>query len=45
MEEKKMNEVMYTCIILHNMVLEDKGNAICEYDENEVVPPTQVFEV
>ncbi|XP_023738285.1 uncharacterized protein LOC111886281 [Lactuca sativa] len=45
MEEKKMSDVMYTCIILHNMILEDEGNAVCEYNENETVPSTQVFEV
>ncbi|XP_023764856.1 uncharacterized protein LOC111913367 [Lactuca sativa] len=45
MEEKKMSEVMYTCNILHNMILGDEGNAICEYNENEIVPPTQAFEV
>ncbi|KAL7608425.1 hypothetical protein Lser_V15G09788 [Lactuca serriola] len=45
MEEKKMSEVMYTCIILHNMILEDEGSAICEYNENEIVPPTQALEV
>ena len=26
---------MYTCIILHNMILEDDGNAICGGDEIE----------
>ncbi|KAL7592102.1 hypothetical protein Lser_V15G32850 [Lactuca serriola] len=45
MEEKKMRDVMYTCIILHNMTLENEGNAICEYDGNEIVPPTQAFVV
>ncbi|XP_023736243.1 uncharacterized protein LOC111884153 [Lactuca sativa] len=43
--EKKMSEVMYTCIILHNIILEDEGNAIYEYNENEIVPPTHAFEV
>ncbi|KAL7583582.1 uncharacterized protein LOC111921334 [Lactuca sativa] len=45
LEEKKMSEVMYTCIVLHNMILEDNGNAICESNENEIIPPTQAFEV
>ena len=40
-----MSEVMYTCIILHNMIFEDKGNAIYEYNENMIILPTQVFEV
>ncbi|KAL7618642.1 uncharacterized protein LOC111894869 [Lactuca sativa] len=44
-DDKKISEVMYICIILHNIILEDEGNAICEYNENEIVPLTQAFEV
>ncbi|XP_076923940.1 uncharacterized protein LOC143586233 [Bidens hawaiensis] len=31
----KLRNIMYTCIILHNMILEDSGRAICqgEYDD------------
>ncbi|MFS7937260.1 hypothetical protein Hanom_Chr05g00425511 [Helianthus anomalus] len=25
---------MYVCILLHNMIIEDEGRTICEYDEN-----------
>ncbi|KAK1431261.1 hypothetical protein QVD17_14601 [Tagetes erecta] len=28
--EDKIRDVMYACIILHNMILEDDGNAICQ---------------
>ncbi|CAH1452579.1 unnamed protein product [Lactuca virosa] len=45
LEEKKISMVMYTCIILHNMILENERNILCEYNENEIVPPTQVFEI
>ncbi|CAI9291112.1 unnamed protein product [Lactuca saligna] len=41
----KMSEVMYTCIILNNMILEDEGNAICEYKENGIIPLKKSFEV
>ncbi|XP_023737454.1 uncharacterized protein LOC111885431 [Lactuca sativa] len=44
-DEEKMDEVMYICIILRNMILKDEGSAICEFNENEIVPPTQTFAV
>jgi len=28
---------MYACVILHNMIIEDEGNAICQYEEEEDV--------
>ncbi|XP_022030521.1 uncharacterized protein LOC110931435 [Helianthus annuus] len=36
LEKSKMRNVMYTCIILHNMKLEDSGRAFCgeSYDES-----------
>ncbi|XP_023743030.1 uncharacterized protein LOC111891185 [Lactuca sativa] len=37
-EVKRLQHVMYACIILHNMILEDEGRAICRYNENEVLP-------
>ncbi|XP_052625753.1 uncharacterized protein LOC128132813 [Lactuca sativa] len=37
-EVKRLQHVMYACVILHNMILEDEGRAICRYNENEVLP-------
>ncbi|XP_021985069.1 protein ALP1-like [Helianthus annuus] len=34
--KEKMHDVTYTCIILHNMILEDEDKAICQdYNEND----------
>ncbi|XP_021974602.1 uncharacterized protein LOC110869675 [Helianthus annuus] len=44
---KRLRLCMYACILLHNMIIEDEGRAICEYDENAsygntvMVDPTQ----
>ena len=37
-EVKRLQHVMYACIILHNMILEDERRTICRYNENEVLP-------
>ncbi|KAL4564246.1 hypothetical protein LXL04_028303 [Taraxacum kok-saghyz] len=36
-KEDSMQTIIYACIILHNMMVEFKGRAICKYDENEAV--------
>ncbi|XP_022000209.1 uncharacterized protein LOC110897784 [Helianthus annuus] len=44
---KRLRLCMYACLLLHNMIIEDEGRAICEYDENAsygntvLVEPTQ----
>ena len=35
-DKKKIENIMYTCIILHNMILEDEGKTICTYVEDEI---------
>ncbi|XP_076934842.1 uncharacterized protein LOC143601274 [Bidens hawaiensis] len=34
----KMRNIMYACVILHNMILEDNGLAICQHNPNEDAP-------
>ncbi|XP_021980383.1 uncharacterized protein LOC110876522 [Helianthus annuus] len=42
----KIRRVMYACIILHNMILEDEEQIICQYNEHEMdVPIEEVNEV
>ncbi|XP_021995298.1 protein ALP1-like [Helianthus annuus] len=46
LEKSKMRNVMYTCIILHNMILEDSGRAFCgeSHDEsNQLTNPLLTY--
>ncbi|XP_052623594.1 uncharacterized protein LOC111886905 [Lactuca sativa] len=43
--EEKLQEIMYTCLILHNMIIEDEGRAICVFDEEETIPKTQPIKI
>ena len=49
--KSKLAEIMYTCIILHNMIVEDEGDAITNWGDDEGEPsipvsrgPTQEFQ-
>lgn len=33
----KLKKIMYTCIILHNMIIEDDGNAICSFNPEAIL--------
>ncbi|XP_021993609.1 uncharacterized protein LOC110890320 [Helianthus annuus] len=35
-EQKKLRSIMYACLILHNLIIEDDGRAMCVYDPNDV---------
>ncbi|XP_076909982.1 uncharacterized protein LOC143567446 [Bidens hawaiensis] len=35
----KLINIMYTCIILHNMILEDSGRAVCQGEYNDEPEP------
>ena len=40
--KKNIKDIMYTCIILHNMIVEDEGEAIIDWvgDVEEAIAPT-----
>nr|XP_027075763.1 uncharacterized protein LOC113699589 [Coffea arabica] len=41
----KLKDIVYTCIILHNMIVEDEGDAIKNWDDDDeepMIPVTQV---
>ncbi|XP_021971448.1 protein ALP1-like [Helianthus annuus] len=40
LENSKMRNIMYTCIILHNMILEDSDRAFCGESYDECNQPT-----
>ncbi|KAJ0442657.1 putative harbinger transposase-derived protein [Helianthus annuus] len=42
--KEKIRMVMYVCIIMHNMIIEDDGKAICQYYfPKDVVEGTQAI--
>ena len=38
----KLSRIMYTCIILHNMIIEGSQNAIAELEEDYLSNPTNI---
>ena len=43
--KEKVQEIMYPCLILHNMIIEDEGRAICAFNEEETIRETQPIEI
>lgn len=39
MSVNKIRRTMYACVILHNMIVEDSGNAITSYEEDFINEP------
>ncbi|KAI3503237.1 hypothetical protein L1887_31676 [Cichorium endivia] len=39
----RMKTIMYACIVMHNMIVEYKGRAICTYDEADAVHTEMQF--
>ena len=41
-DKDQIGNVMYTCIILHNMILEDEGKAVVTYYDDDDPQPGNV---
>ncbi|XP_076892840.1 uncharacterized protein LOC143544680 [Bidens hawaiensis] len=41
--KERLRNIMYTCLILHNMILEDSGKAICQEYDNDIQPVTALL--
>ncbi|CAN1297164.1 Protein ALP1-like [Linum perenne] len=39
---QKLKDIMYACVILHNMIVENEGNAISTWSDDDVDPPISV---
>ena len=44
MASEKIGNIMYACIILHIMILEDQEHTICGVDQNDFEVETQISE-
>ena len=42
MSVNKIRRTMYTCVILHNMIVEDSGNAISSLEEDYLSQPRNI---
>ena len=43
--DSRMTKIMYACLIMHNMMVEQNGRNICKLHENDELNPPQLFNV
>ncbi|XP_023749420.1 uncharacterized protein LOC111897704 [Lactuca sativa] len=44
-DKAKLTKVLTACVILHNMIIEEEGEAICMYNPKDIINPLAVIQV
>ena len=42
--KEELSDIMGTCTVLHNMIVEDEGDMMSDWIDEEVDNPTQIFQ-
>ena len=42
--KEELSDIMLTCIVLHNMIVEDEGAKMCDWIDEDVDNLTQIFQ-
>nr|KAJ0189338.1 hypothetical protein LSAT_V11C800410720 [Lactuca sativa] len=44
-DREKLRTVLTACVILHNMIIDEEGRAICSYTTNDILNPPAIIQV